>query len=74
MLLALFVACYSASGPCQDYCDYICDCHPELDCDGCYTEYGSADPALQDECEEALLDQQDADAAEGLECGADTGA
>jgi hypothetical protein len=45
-----------------------------MDCEGCYTEYSYADAALQDECEEALLDQQDEDDAAGLECApADTG-
>ena len=82
VLLSVLLACdfTGSSGPCQDYCDYICECHdgePGFDCAQCMTEYADADPATQDECETALLDQQDADAAAGLSCNPveqDTGA
>lgn len=79
-LLAPLAACtFTDAGPCDDYCDYICDCHagePEYDCEGCRVEYaGGADPELQDECETELGDLQDQDEAEGHVCGAaaDTG-
>jgi hypothetical protein len=79
LLLLLALACdFSSAGPCQDYCDYVCDCHDGeagFDCDQCRVEYADADPDLQDECETELLDLQDADADAGNECDPlDTGA
>ncbi len=73
LLLALLVACdfSGLSGPCQTYCDYMCACHDGeagFDCAQCFTEYGDADPATQDACETALLDQQAADSQANLEC------
>ncbi len=72
-LFFLLLSCItsSASGPCADYCDYICDCHdgePGFDCDECYAVHGDADAALEDECETALLDLIAADEEAGLVC------
>lgn len=75
----LLLACTVDTGPCQDYCDYICECHAGeegYDCEECRTVYGGADAELQDECETELLALQDADAAAGNSCeatSADTG-
>jgi hypothetical protein len=83
MLLLLLLACFGVTGgdPCQDYCDYICECHAgeaDYDCDQCRTEYATSDPALQDECETTLVDLQNADDDAGTGCNAadetDTGA
>lgn len=77
--LALSPGCFAETGPCEDYCTYICDCHAGeegFDCEQCYTEYEAADPELQDECETSLLDLREADDAAGTGCvaGEDTAA
>lgn len=70
--LAMLVGC--EPDPCLDYVDYMCDCHPEVDCDTLANTYANADADLQDACAIELEDQQDADAEAGLECGTgDTG-
>ena len=77
-LLALaLIACGPAStgakNSCDDYVDYMCDCHgddPDVDCEEFATVYGDADAEQQVACEDALSEQEDADAAEGLECPA----
>ncbi|MFN7146422.1 MAG: hypothetical protein ACK4YP_21795 [Myxococcota bacterium] len=71
--VALAPACFGTSfaDPCQDYCDYICECHAGeegYDCEQCRTEYTSSDPALQDECETSLVDLQGEDQANGTGC------
>ena len=72
------LACFTTAGPCTDYCDYICDCHPDdgdVTCDDCRTIYTDDDAALQDECETALTDLEAADRDAGIECaGSDTAA
>jgi hypothetical protein len=77
LLPLLLLACFgTSSDPCQDYCDYICDCHAGesgYDCDSCRTEYATTDAELQDECETTLIDLQDEDDAAGHTCAADTG-
>lgn len=80
-LVACLTGCYSTStGPCASYCDYICACAGDtgdtasLSCADCTTIYSDEDPALQDECETALADRQNADNAAGYECSGDTGA
>ena len=82
ILLTFLLACFgTASGPCDEYCNYMCTCHggdADFDCDQCRIEYASADPALQDQCEVALNDQIATDESENLECsnssGSDTAA
>lgn len=78
LLLALTPGCFSTTaGPCADYCDYICECHPndgDTTCDDCRIVYTDEDPALQDECETALADMEAADREAGEECVGDTGA
>ena len=77
LMLFFSLGCFTESGPCDDYCAYVCDCHggeEGYDCEECTTVYASADAALQDECETQLLDLQEADEAAGHTCdGADTG-
>lgn len=77
-LLWILLGCEftGASGPCDDYCNYVCDCHDGeagYDCDECWAVYGEADPALEDECETALLDLTAADEEAGLVCATDSG-
>ena len=79
-MLAFFfflLSCFTESGPCDDYCTYVCDCHAgeeEYNCEDCRTIYASADTELQDDCETQLLDLQEADEAAGLSCSrSDTG-
>lgn len=77
------VACTPTSDPCTEYADYMCDCHPEKDCDELQTVYasGSSDADLQETCSADLDEQQEEDGAETYaqtgECGTsgdDTGA
>ena len=68
-LLLLAAAC--EPNPCDDYVDYMCDCHDGeagVDCETLENTYANADVDLQDECAIALEDQQDEDAANGVEC------
>ncbi len=77
LLLSGLLACFTTAGPCSDYCDYICSCHPDdgdVTCDDCRTIYTDDDPALTDECETALTDLQNADKDAGIDCSTDTGA
>ena len=73
-LLALF-AC-TTSDPCTEYANYMCDCHPEEDCEDLQTIYadGAADADLQESCAGDLDDQQSTDGADDYattgECGA----
>jgi hypothetical protein len=72
----MFTPGCSNEDPCQDYIDYVCDCGDPT-CDSVTNTYSDADSKLQDECENALQDLQDADDAAGSECaslGSDTGA
>jgi len=76
ILVGLLLAGCDDSDPCGEYVDYICDCHPDDDCDSLSNIYDDADAELQDECALALDDQQDSDDNSGHECGdgSDTGA
>ncbi len=58
--------------PCQEYVDYMCDCHPEHpteDCDTLSNTYSDADSKLEDACVTALDDQKADDDDLGHECG-----
>jgi hypothetical protein len=61
------VAC-DPGNPCDAYVDYMCDCHPEVSCDDLFTTYAEPDPSVQDECAILLDQQEEEDAAAGLEC------
>lgn len=72
--LAALTACVPTS-PCDEYVDYICDCHaddnrPGYDCDTLRVTYQNADPELQDECQVALNEQEQQDVDEGYLCDA----
>ncbi len=68
-LLGVLVACLD--DPCQEYVDYICECHaddPEFDCSELERTYDGADPDVLDQCQIDLSDQKAEDDAAGLEC------
>lgn len=74
-VLAAFVgalfACDEPENACDDYVDYMCDCHaddPEFDCETLTATYANAGPDVQDQCVIDLEDQQEADEAAGLTC------
>jgi hypothetical protein len=68
--VALLAAACEPGNPCDEYVDYMCDCHPELSCESFTTTYDDPDPAVQDECAVLLNEQEQEDADAGLECGA----
>ena len=76
LILLLVLAACSASDPCADYADYMCDCHPEEDCADLQTIYasGTTDLDLQESCASDLDSQQSEDGADAYaatgECGA----
>jgi hypothetical protein len=66
----LALGCEGAD-PCQDYVDYLCDCHagePGYDCETLQQTYSAPDAALQDQCALDLEAQQAQDAEDGLAC------
>ncbi len=68
----LFSGC-TLEEPCQDYVDYMCQCHAEEGdtggtCDALTATYTGADAELQDECVLALEAQQQLDAESGEGC------
>ncbi len=70
-LFFILLACFTETGPCTDYCNYICDCHAGeegYDCDSCFTVYSSADAQQQDECETSLADLRAEDQEAGNTC------
>lgn len=78
-LYLLLAGCLTDSGPCADYCDYICECHDGeegFDCAGCRTEYDAADPDLQDVCVTELeaLESEDEESGHACSGGYDTAA
>jgi hypothetical protein len=79
-LAAGLAGCFGVSaGPCADFCDYVCSCEDgsdtaSLSCADCSTIYTDDDAALQDECETALTDRQNADREAGIDCSGDTAA
>ena len=69
--LFFMAACDDLSeNPCQDYVDYVCECHvdnPDLDCDTIRAVHANAGVELYEDCRvehEALL-QADANLGEG---------
>ncbi len=75
ILAALALGC-SESDSCDDYVDYVCECHaddPTYDCEALRTAYEDADDSLQDECSIQLADLQDQDDLDGTGCITDTG-
>lgn len=67
-------ACEDTGGPCEEYVDYMCDCHLDAsECAELETVYEEPDADLQDECAISLDDQQEEDEETGGGCE-DTGA
>lgn len=82
LVLTGFILACAESEPCDEYVDYICDCHaedPAYDCESLRTSYETADDSLQDECSIALANLEEQDERDGVGCvtedtGTDTGA
>ena len=75
LLLPFVFACVVSSEPCDDYVDYMCDCHPEdpddpdgIDCQDLATEFSDTDPKLDEQCTASLDDQRDKDEANDWVC------
>ncbi len=69
--LVIGVAACEQEDPCGEYVDYICDCHADdgdFDCDELRSTYENADASVEDECAIALDEQEEADAANGVDC------
>lgn len=71
-------ACLDIVSPeaCDDYVDYICDCHaddPEYDCEELRIVYQDAEGEELTDCQIALDEVQDEDDAAGDDCELDTG-
>ena len=67
----LLPACDDSAGSneCDDYVDYMCDCHSaDYDCDQLRNTYSDPDSETLDECAIALEDQEAQDAEDGVAC------
>jgi len=78
LLLPLSVACLEEKDHCEEYVDYMCNCHaddPDYDCDDLNSIYAETDLEQQNECAITLDEQIQEDADEGADCeaGSDTG-
>lgn len=78
LLIPLSVACLEDKDYCEEYIDYICDCHaddPDYDCDSLQSIYAESTLEQQNECSLTLDEQQQDDVDDGVECeiGDDTG-
>ena len=76
LIFAAAAACDGGADPCADYVEYICDCSDQTACDEATNTYADASSKLQDECQTALEDYEDADEESGQSCTnlSDTGA
>jgi hypothetical protein len=57
--------------PCEDYIDYICQCHdddPDFSCEDVKTTLEDADPEVKNQCALDLDELQVEDADNGDEC------
>ena len=72
LLLLVSVACDGAASdnePCDQYVDYLCECHaddPDFTCDEAHAQYDDAASDEQDSCLDALADQQAEDEQNGV--------
>ena len=72
LLLLAGVACDGAASdnePCDQYVDYLCQCHaddPDFTCADARSQYADAAPDEQDSCLDALSEQQSEDEAAGV--------
>lgn len=69
-LLATAAACVPSSA-CDDYVEYMCDCHPEEDCAELRTIHQDAVGEELTDCTIALDEQKEEDVASGNECATD---
>ncbi|MBW1880263.1 MAG: hypothetical protein JRJ84_18025 [Deltaproteobacteria bacterium] len=70
-LMLLVVGATCDEQPCDQYVDYMCECHendPGFDCEELSLVLSDADVDLQDQCEIDLAEQEADDADAGLEC------
>lgn len=71
-LLATGVACVPTSA-CDDYVDYMCDCHPEEDCAELRTIHQDAIGEELTDCTVALDEQKEEDVTSANECATEDG-
>lgn len=69
-LLATAAACVPSS-VCDEYVDYMCDCHPEEDCAELRTIHQDAVGEELTDCSIALNEQKEADVVSENECATD---
>jgi hypothetical protein len=68
--VVLFGGCESTD-PCQDYVDYVCDCHaddPTYDCAELQTTFENPDSEVQNQCQLDLAALRKADEENGVVC------
>ena len=78
LLLPLSGACLEEKDHCEEYVEYMCDCHaddPDYDCANLQSIYAETDLEQQNECAITLDEQLQEDLDEGKDCevGGDTG-
>ena len=74
--LTTFALACGDSNSCDDYVDYVCECHaddPAYDCEALQTPYEDADDELQAACSIILADLEEQDEQDGTGCVTDTG-
>jgi hypothetical protein len=72
MVMVVGVVACEPGNPCDEYVDYMCDCHPEVSCSDFELTYTDPDPNVQDECAVLLDEQEEEDAAAGDLCPVET--
>ena len=60
-------ACVPATA-CDEYVDYMCDCHPEEDCQTLRVIHQDAEGEMLSDCTIALDEQLEVDDSDGLDC------
>lgn len=68
LLLLAGAACdgeASDNQPCDQYVDYLCECHADT-CADAQAQYGEASADEQDACIDALAEQQEEDEQNGV--------
>jgi hypothetical protein len=75
LLFPFVLGCVVSSEPCDDYVNYMCDCHPEdpkdpdgVDCQDLTTEFSDTDPKLDEQCSTSLDEQRNKDDANNWVC------
>ena len=67
--LTRMTSCVVTDGACEDYADYICECHAdEYDCNEVRLEVSNPDADQLADCQIELDDLQAEDADAGLDC------